>query len=399
MHAFSSLFITALLLSAAPLAAQDWRPAPGLLDTIDRTMHHAAGQYRVLMAAVPEGQFPKTYHPDRKEHEWSGPGWWCSGFYPGTLLYLYEATGDPSLLAEARRSLDALEGEQHNTTTHDLGFMMYCSFGHLQELEPSDTTERILLTSAASLATRFNDTVGAIRSWDSRPEDFLVIIDNMMNLELLYYASRVSGDSTYAAVATTHANTTMAHHFRPDHSSYHVVNYDPATGAVKERKTAQGYADASAWARGQAWGLYGYTATYADTGDPRYLEQARAIAAFILDHPNLPADKVPYWDFNAPDIPDALRDASAGAVLAAGLLGLSDHVEGTERDRYRRAAETILRTLSGEEYLAEAGGNGGYLLKHGVGHIPQGTEVDVPLTYADYYFVEAMHRYRALADR
>jgi hypothetical protein len=272
--------------------------------------------------------------------------------------------------------------------------MMFCSFGNANRLAPKPAYKDILVTSAKSLSTRFNPKVGAIKSWDSKPSDFLVIIDNMMNLELLFWATKVTGDSSYYKTAVTHANTTIKNHFRPDYSSYHVINYNAETGAVQERKTAQGYADASAWARGQAWGLYGYTVMYRETKDKKYLDQAQHIADFILNHPNMPADLIPYWDFNAPNIPSALRDASAGAITAAALLELCRYTNKEKGKKYFTSAETMLKSLSSATYKAAPGTNGGFILKHGVGHLPQNSEVDVPLTYGDYYFVEAMIRYK-----
>jgi unsaturated chondroitin disaccharide hydrolase len=218
----------------------------------------------------------------------------------------------------------------------------------------------------------------------------------MMNLELLFWATRTSGDSSFYKTAVTHSNTTIRHHFRTDHSSWHVVNYHPETGGVQQKRTAQGAADSSAWARGQAWGLYGFTATYRDTRNPSYLQKAKKIADFILHHPRLPADKIPYWDFDAPGIPNTLRDASAAAIMASALLELSGYADTTEANEYLEAAETILWTLSGKKYIAAAGTNGGFILQHGVGHKPAGTETDIPLTYADYYFIEAMKRYKEL---
>jgi uncharacterized protein YyaL (SSP411 family) len=274
--------------------------------------------------------------------------------------------------------------------------MMFCSFGNAERFASKPEYKDILLTSARSLSTRFNPRVGCIKSWDSKPGDFLVIIDNMMNLELLFWATRVSGDSSFYKIAVTHANTTMKNHFRPDYSSYHVVNYDPGTGTVKQKRTAQGAADESAWARGQAWGLYGFTVMYRETKDKKYLDQANHIAEFILHHPNLPADKIPYWDFNAPGIPNALRDASAAAIISSALIELSGYATGKEKEEYLSVAETILKNLSNPPYKAETGTNGGFILQHCVGHMPNKTEVDVPLTYADYYFVEAMKRYKEL---
>ena len=214
-----------------------------------------------------------------------------------------------------------------------------------------------------------------------------------MNLDLLFWATKASGDSSFYKIAVTHANTTIKNHFRPDNSSYHVLNYDPQTGAIKQKRTAQGAADESAWARGNAWGLYGFTVTYRETKDPKYLDQANKIAQFLLSHPNLPADKIPYWDFNAPDIPNALRDASAASVMASALLELSKYVDAEKSKQYFKAAEIILQSLSTSTYKAAPGTNGGFILQHGVGHLPGGTEIDVPLTYGDYYYVEAMMRY------
>lgn len=374
-------------------------PKKDLLEIIDKNFADAAAQYKVMMTKLqPDGRFPKTYHDSSGTLETSNSGWWCSGFYPGSLLFLYEETKDSSLLAEANRMLGYLEKEQFNTSTHDLGFMMYCSFGNADRLQPSQQYKDIIINSAKSLVTRFNPKVGCIKSWDSKPGDFLVIIDNMMNLELLFQVTRLTGDSSFYDIAVTHANTTIKNHFRADNSSYHVINYSPGTGGVQEKRTAQGAGNESAWARGQAWGLYGFTETYRNTRDPQYLQQALRIADFMLAHPNLPSDKIPYWDFNAPGIPNTLRDASAAAIMASALIELSGYVEDRARSKdYFETAETILRSLSSATYKAAHGTNGGFILKHGVGHMPAGTEVDVPLTYADYYFIEAMKRYKELS--
>lgn len=353
----------------------------------------AVDQYKVLRGSLPEDRFPKTF--EGGELVTSNSGWWCSGFYPGSLLFLYEQTGQDWLIKEATRMMRVLEKEQFNTGTHDLGFMMFCSFGKAYQKNPTPEIREILINSAKSLSSRFNSEVGCIRSWNSKPDDFIVIIDNMMNLELLFWATEQTGDSTYYDIAVEHANTTMKNHFRSDFSSYHVLNYDTKTGEVKEKKTAQGYSDNSAWARGQAWGLYGYTMTYRCTKDQRYLEIAKNIADFLLDHPNLPTDKIPYWDFNAPNIPDAKRDASAAAITASALLELKDYVDESRSQEYQSTALKIIENLSTSKYLAEGGQNGGFILKHGVGHMPQGTEIDVPLTYADYYYLESIKRLMA----
>ncbi len=353
---------------------------------------NAAAQYKVMKKLLPPGRFPKTY--EKRKLETSGSGWWCSGFYPGSLLYIYEQTKDTAIYNEAIRSMGLLKNEQFNKNTHDIGFMMYCSFGNLERMQPSKETEEILMNSAKSLSTRFNPVVGCIRSWDTKADSFLVIIDNMMNLELLFWATKHSGDSSFYKIAVTHANTTMENHFRPDYSSYHVVDYNPKTGAVKKRRTAQGAADNSAWARGQGWGLYGYTVMFRETKDPQYLAQANHIADFILSNHNLPIDKIPYWDFDAPGIPNALRDASAAAVMASALLELSKYVDKPTGKKYYSVAETILKRLSAQPYKANAGANGGFILERSVGHMPEKHEIDVPLTYADYYYLEALKRYK-----
>ncbi|WEA02448.1 glycoside hydrolase family 88 protein [Mucilaginibacter sp. SJ] len=397
-HLYKSTITACLLaLSLNSFSQNSFKPQKAVLAIIKKNFADADVQYKYMAKQFGPEQFPKTYHPTTDKFETSNSSWWCSGFYSGTLLNLYQQTKDAELLNQANENLKGLEKEQYNKGTHDLGFMMYCSFGTANHLEPKPEYKEILINSAKSLSTRFNPTVGCIRSWNSKANDFLVIIDNMMNLELLFYATKATGDSSFYKIAVTHANTTMKNHFRPDFSSYHVINYDEQTGAVKEKKTAQGFANESAWARGQSWGLYGYTVMYRETKDKKYLEQAKNIAHFILTNPNLPADKIPYWDYNAPNIPNALRDASAASVMASALLELCRYVDKKDGREYFNTAQTIIKNLSAPAYKADLNTNGGFILKHSVGHFPAGTEVDVPLTYADYYFVEAMQRYKAFA--
>lgn len=361
---------------------------------IDDNIRSAAKQYIYMRTLLPDDKLPRSYDSVKNQLITSGSEWWCSGFYPGTLWYLYEYTKDKTLMIEALRSTSLLEKEKNNTGTHDLGFMMGCSYGNANRIAPKTEYKDILLASARSLSTRFNPKVGCIRSWNSKASDFIVIIDNMMNLELLFWATKVSGDSSFYKIAVTHANTTLKNHFRSDNSSYHVLNYDEQTGAVKEKKTAQGAANESAWARGQAWGMYGYTVAYRETKDPVYLEQAKKIADFILTNANLPADGIPYWDYNDPGIPNTLRDASAAAIMASALLELNKYVPPSLGNNYISLAKKILKTLSASTYRATQGTNGGFILKHGVGHLPAKSEVNVPLTYGDYYFIEALMRYK-----
>ena len=314
---------------------------------------------------------------------------WTSGFFPGSLWYLYEFTKDDFWKKKAELYTKKLSKEQYNTQTHDVGFMINCSYGNGYRLIDTKDYKKAIVQAAESLSKRFRPVVGCIQSWGSneRWQD-PVIIDNMMNLELLFNAAKLSGDSIFYKIALTHANTTIKNHFRPDYSSYHVVNYDTLTGKVLSKNTAQGYSDESAWARGQAWGLYGFTMTYRETHNEKYLKQATHIADFILNNKNLPEDMIPYWDFNAPNIPDEPRDVSAAAIICSALYELSTY-SADEGNKYKEAADKILRSLSSSEYRAYLNSNNDFILKHSVGSKPANSEVDVPLIYADYYFIEA----------
>lgn len=372
---------------------------------IDIVLKQASEQYHYLASKVQPGEYPKTWDDKKQKLETSNAGWWCSGFYPGTLLFLDKANKDPELKKEALDFLDNLKSEQFNKSTHDLGFMMYCSFGNAQKFYPNKDYQQILLQSAKSLSTRYNSVAKCIKSWDSAPwnhaskDEMPVIIDNMMNLELLFWASKFSGDNTYRDIAINHANTTMLNHFRPDYSSYHEIVYDINTGKVTKKITNQGAADDSSWARGQAWGLYGYVVMYRETKDVKYLEQANHIANYILTYPNMPKDLIPYWDYSAPGIPNALRDSSAAAITASALLELRAYVTPELSKKYTTDASIILNTLIGKEYFADPKTNGGFLLKHGVGNMPNKTEIDTPLTYGDYYFIEALLRYKEVIKK
>ncbi len=368
-----------------------------LPEAIESSLDLAVEQYKRMDETVPDTLLPRTTNPDGTLRT-NETGWWTSGFFPGSLWYLYEHSQDEEMLALARKRSQSIIREQWNAYDHDIGFKMFCSFGNGLRLTGDTSYIPVLLTSAQTLTTRFDPRVGCIRSWGSMSDekDYMVIVDNMMNLELLFWATRQSGDSTFYKMALSHADTTLKQHYRPDGSSYHVVHYDPQTGEATRKRTAQGYADESAWARGQAWGLYGYVMCYRETGLERYLHHAIKIADFLLNHPNLPEDKIPYWDFNAPDIPDALRDASAGAIMASALIELSGYAGSEKRDFYLDNAEVIVANLSSEQYRAALGENNNFLLMHSVGHIPENSEVDVPLSYADYYYIEAMMRLKAM---
>jgi rhamnogalacturonyl hydrolase YesR len=322
---------------------------------------------------------------------------WTSGFFPGNLWMIYEITKDKKWEDLALQYTLPLEKEQWNRGTHDLGFMIFCSFGKAYQFTKNDDYKSILIQSAKSLASRFNPTVGCIRSWDHNSDkwDFPVIIDNMMNLELLLWAAKETGESNLKEIAITHAQTTIKNHFRDDYSSYHVIDYNPETGEVQKKQTHQGYSDESAWARGQAWGLYGFTMMYRETGMQEFLIQAEKIAGFILNQPGIKDGKIPYWDFNAPDSPDKPYDASAGAIITAALYELSDYSENKEV--YLDVADKLFATLSSDKFLAKVGNNEGFLLKHSTGHLPGNSEIDVPLVYADYYFLESIIKKRNLS--
>jgi unsaturated chondroitin disaccharide hydrolase len=396
-----TLFAGTLLLAACSSGAGVEYPTDTPTDTgfCTTALEAAERQLDGFRNAYPNpAEIPRSYEDNQVRMVAASD--WTSGFPAGSFWQMYEFTGDTAWREAAEQWTAVLEDQKHNTGTHDLGFMMFNSFGNGLRLANLADYELVLIQSAESLLTRYNATVGATRSWDFGERSFPVIVDNMMNLELLYFASAASNDAKYAEAATSHASTTLDNHFRPDHSSYHVVDFDPATGAVVSKQTEQGIADESAWSRGQAWGLYGFTMVYRYTRDRQFLDQAQNIADFFLDHPNLPEDRVPYFDFDAPDYPgfEGTRDSSAAAIATSALLELSGQVEEPRASRYRSEALEMLRSLASSAYLAQVGGNGHFLLKHATGHKPAGSEVDVAINYADYYYLEALLRCTRLDD-
>lgn len=353
----------------------------------------AVEQYKFLGKNIPAEKTPQSFEKNKSiNHDIK---WWCSGFYSGSLWYIYEQTKDGEIKKEAEKALKTIEPNQTFTGNHDLGFMMYCSFGNAYRLTGKPEYKAVIQRSAESLATRYRPAIKSIQSWDkSKYWECPVIIDNMMNLEMLNWASENGGDPKYKEIAIAHSNTTLKNHFRPDFSSYHVVDYDLVTGQIKRKATWQGAASCSAWARGQGWALYGFTMMYRFTKNEEYLKQAKGIAHFILNHPNLPEDKIPYWDFDAPLIPFAKRDASAGALIASALLELGQYSTETEKSEFKSAAQKMIYALSSDAYHSKLGENGGFLLLHSTGALPFNNEIDVPLIYADYYYLEALARYK-----
>jgi len=322
-----------------------------------------------------------------------GPYDWCSGFFPGSLWQMYAYTHNEYWRKEAVKYTCPLEKVKWYKGTHDLGFMLYCSFGQGYRLTKAQSYKKVLIQAAKSLSSRYNPRVRAIRSWDWNRNvwQYPVIIDNMLNLELLFWASEATGDSLYYDIAVNHANTTLKNHFRSDYSSYHVVDYDTITGTVHFKGTHQGYSDASVWSRGQAWGLYGFTMCYRFTKNLAYLNQAERIVYFIFNQPNLPTDLIPYWDMKDPGIPNVPRDASAAAVTASALYELSGYVESSKSGWYKHLADIIIKNLS-EHYQVSPRTNQGFLLLHSTANCPKNRQVDVPLSYADYYYLEALLR-------
>jgi hypothetical protein len=402
--------ISLLLLAGAfvPVAAQEIKP--------DRVIADAEKQTAVMLAEIPTAQAARSgavhgVTPGSEGQELVSPRTldstglklvssrdWTSGFFPGELWMLYEYTRKPVWKMEAEKYTAPIEREKTNGGTHDMGFKVYCSFGTGYRITKDKHYREVIITSAKTLSTRFNPVAGVIRSWDNRAKwKYPVIIDNMMNLELLFAATQLTGDSSFYKIAVSHANTTMKNHFRSDYSSWHVLDYDTVTGNVLQKTTHQGYADGSAWSRGQAWGLYGFTMCYRFTKDKRYLNHAEKIAAFILGHKNLPADMVPYYDYDAPGIPNEPRDASAAAVMASALYELSTY-GGSKATKYKQSAAHIMASLT-NAYRAPIGEQKGFLLMHSTGAKPGNSEVDVPLSYADYYYLEALLRARKIKEK
>ena len=360
---------------------------------IDRVFSVAEQQYVAMDARLDDKTMPQTITHD-STFKSSTIYWWCSGFYPGSLWYIYEYTQNDTVKLLAEKNTLKLDPIQYVTHDHDVGFQLNCSYGNGLRLIGNKDYEKVLHQGAKSLATRFSPITGVIQSWDFLRRDwkYPVIIDNMMNLELLMFASKAFDDDSLAYVARSHADTTLKNHFREDYSSYHLVDYDPKDGHVRSKQTVQGYSDESSWGRGQAWALYGYTMMYRMTEDKRYLSQAECVGNMLLSR--LPVDGIPYWNFDAPN-GNEYRDASAGAIMASAFVELSSFTEDAKaRQNYLNVAEKQLRTLASSTYLAEPGTNCNFILKHSVGNFPEKSEVDVPLSYADYYFLEGLLRYK-----
>lgn len=397
-----------LLLASVMLSCREQR-------LIEQGFERAEEQYALMYEATPAGKYPRTVNNSGEtrligaEPLKSGANW-TNGFYPGVLWQLYAHTGDLQWKAKAEKVTRALEVQKDQIYHHDIGFIIMSSFGKAYEYCPSEYYRNIIVHSANSCLARFSEITGTTRSWDSWTSrggtyttGYPVIIDNLMNLDLLFKAYELTGDEKFLIPALSHADKTMANHIREDGSAFHLVAYNLETGEVDARKTSQGFSDSSAWSRGQAWAIYGFTMCYRYTKKPEYLATAVKAADFFINHKNLPEDGIPYWDFNIGEFtdyewaydPDRFeeepRDASAAAATASALLELKNYISDPEKAaQYREAAVTMLSSLASPAYMAERGENNYFLLMHSVASVPHNSSIDKPEIYADYYFLEAL---------
>jgi len=359
---------------------------------LSNNSHPLASRYSKLLAyPVDSMSFPRSYSWKNTTIKKVVPKDWTSGFFPGNLWLLHQLSGDEAYKEKAIEWTTYMENEQYNNRTHDMGFKIYCSYGNgFKETNRTDYKD-IIIKSAKTLSTRFNKNVGCIRSWDFNRDkwEFPVIIDNMMNLELLFEATKLSGDSSYHQLAVNHANTTLENHFREDGSSYHVIVFDTIQGKVLDKVTHQGINNESVWARGQAWGIYGFTMAYRYTKKPAYLRRAESSANFYLNHDNLRNDGIPYWDFHDPAIPNAPRDVSAATIMASALLELTSF---THNEDYANYSKKVITSLTSDEYVLGADERAPFILDHSTGNWPKNDEIDGPIVYADYYFLESLLR-------
>ncbi|MHB9028687.1 MAG: glycoside hydrolase family 88 protein [Candidatus Latescibacterota bacterium] len=385
------------LIFVLTLTASTWAALPAHSANpdrqFDRCFRFGVSQLKKSVESVRDPLLlPIAAKPDSA---WKNAGMydWRSGFFPGLLWYAYEFSKDEALKAAAVRWTEALEPVKNYSGNHDVGFMIFCSYGNAYRLTKNEAYRQVILQAAKSLITRYNPKVGLIQSWNANSRwKYPVIVDNMMNLELLFWASKNGGSRELYTIAETHALNTMKNHVREDGSTFHVVDYDPETGEIRAKNTAQGFADGSCWSRGHAWGIYGFTMTYRETKNPEFLKTACRLADYFIAH--LPEDKVPYWDFQAPGIPNEPRDSSAGSIAASGMLELSALVKDKKTaDKYRHTALDILASLCSSRYLAEGTASPAILL-HATGAKPHNADIDVSLIYGDYYFLEALLRYK-----
>ena len=352
---------------------------------------------KLLKYPLDSMHIPRSYTKATNKVRGGVSHYWTSGFFPGNLWELYRLTGNKEFLTKAKLWTAFIEKEKFNARDHDIGFKVYSSFGNGFEITGNEHYKEVIVQSAKTLCTRYSDKVGAIRSWDFNKAkwQYPVIIDNMLNLELLFEASKITGDNTYYKIAVNHANTTLKNHFRPDNSVYHVIDYDSSTGEVRLKNTAQGLNDNSAWARGQGWAIYGFTMSYRYTKNQKYLDQAIATARYFLDHKNLPQDGIAFWDFDDPKIPNTPKDVSASAIVCSALYEIYGF---TKQKYFLDKANLILKSLLSDKYVLNATVDAPFILDYSTGNKPKEDEVDEPIVYGDYYFLEALVRSKKLGE-
>ncbi|MFP5039350.1 glycoside hydrolase family 88 protein [Parasediminibacterium sp. JCM 36343] len=359
---------------------------------------YCLAQVKKSLQASKDGDIniPRSIPAGKTDWKYVGYKDWTSGFWPGVLWYAYEYSKDKSLKIAADKFSRELAPLAYSPAyDHDLGFQVYCSFGNGYRLTKDKAYKKIILATADTLATLFNPKVGTILSWPREVKNFgahNTIMDNMMNLELLFWASKNGGSKKLYNIAVSHAKKTMANHFRKDYSGYHVVLYDTITGKKIKGITHQGYSDSSMWARGQSWAIYGFTMCYRETKNPAYLGFAQKVANIYLKR--LPKDLIPYWDFDDAAIPNTPKDVSAAAVTASALIELSTFIKDAKLSAYYLGkAKAMLTEISTEKYQSHEVNNA--ILLHSTGHKPNNSEVDASIIYADYYYMEALLRLRA----
>ncbi len=353
-----------------------------------QTLEKTVRTMRRIGASYPHASIGGTYVLEEAH-------WWTAGFWPGLLWLLYSGSGEDAFRQVAEQCEQGLDPvlQQYYRLDHDMGFMWTLSSVARYKLLGSEDSKRRALIAANLLAARFNLQGRYIRAWNPWREGEdnagVAIIDCVMNMPLLFWAATVTGDPRFRHVAEAHMETVLQHFLRPDGSVYHIVRFDPHTGEPEEKLAGQGYAAESAWSRGTAWALYGLTLCYHHTAQTEYLEAAKRTAHFFLAQ--LPDDHVPHWDFRLPEHVDQHRDSSAGACAASGLLLLAEKVPATAAKPYRDAAIRILKSLY-THYGAWDNPDEEGLILHGTGHYPEIKNIDVPLIYGDYFFVEGLAR-------
>ncbi|WP_405269739.1 glycoside hydrolase family 88 protein [Cellulophaga sp. Ld12] len=393
MSKFFLMLTIVLIVSCSP--AKKEAPVFSAQEMLDKSVIKTKETLKGLSV---KDSFLRNIPENQTNWESVGVNDWCSGFWPGVLWYAYEASNDASLKKEAEAFTAPIKTIAYNPArNHDIGFMVYCSFGNGYRITGNPEYKEVLLSAADTLATLYNDKVGSILSWPEKREEYAhnTIIDNMMNLELLFWAAKNGGDQRLYNIATSHAEVTMNNLVRKDNSLYHLGSFNEETGEFLKGYTHQGYADESMWARGQTWGIYGFAMAYRETGRKDFLETSIKLADHFLER--LPEDGIPFWDFDDPKIPNAPKDASAAAIAACGMFEIANLVEDvTLKDKFNTAATKFVEILSSDAYYS--GEKNQALLLHSTGHLPKNSEIDIPIIYADYYYMEALMRLKKLEE-